>query len=208
MYAFPILLSILDNITKHHYSVIMAHCSPRNLTTQERTSMKYKILFIVVIVYAITISVFCFYRNPLPIPDRGQRCFTVKTYGAAQGVVAVMDRIGGIPERFTFDSGPTHQTLLWDNTTVIMRFDPSFRDSKLGNTSGLSIPVADPISAAREAQHILSLWGVTSIIHENIDPDLGDNLVILESDDFAGWAMVFRRHVLKMPDVKTRTLSR
>lgn len=77
-------------------------------------------LFWIVLAWAILATVFAFYRNPLPAPDRGHRCFAVRNERAARAVVGVIGRYVGLGERFTFDPGSTHQTLLWDNTTVII----------------------------------------------------------------------------------------
>ena len=161
--------------------------------------MKRKIplwLFLFVISWAILVTIFCFYRNPLPFPDRGHRCFAVKGEVAAKITVTILGKVG-LPERFTFDAGPTHQTLLWDNTTVIMSLDKSIREQKIP-PNGLSVAVSNPKASAKEAAGMLEQAGFTAQIHENVVPEMGDKFVLLESDAFDGWVMVFRRHILAL----------
>lgn len=155
-------------------------------------------LFVIVAVWAVAVTIFCFYRNPLPFPDRGHRCFAVPNERAAKVVVGILDDLGGLPERFTFDAGPTHQTLLWDNTTVIIRHDQVIGEQKMA-PNGLSVVVGDPGMSALEAAATLRRAGFTADI--NAMPEVGDNkLVLLNSDAFDGWVLVFRRHILAMGD--------
>lgn len=151
-------------------------------------------LFVIILVWAVTVTFFCFVWNPLPFPDRGHRCFVVPNEQAARTVVTILGELGGLPERFTFDAGPTHQTLLWDNTTVIMSFDPSAHDQ--GNA--ISVVVTDPRESAVAAAAILKQAGFTANIKYGVAPELGDKLVLLESNACNGWALVFRRHILSM----------
>ncbi len=150
----------------------------------------------VLFVYAVIVTVFCFYRNPLPFPDRGHRGFAVPSEKAAKVVVEIFESIG-LSERFTFDSGPTHQTLMWDNATVIMQLDQSVRDLGLA-PNFISLPVSNPRARAWQALTMLKEAGFTGDIKENVNPEVGDKLVLLSSNAFDGWVMVFRRHVLAM----------
>ncbi|MEK9182324.1 MAG: hypothetical protein AAB781_01895 [Patescibacteria group bacterium] len=157
--------------------------------------MKKKVslwLFVIAVVWAITVTIFCFYRNPLPFPDRGHRCFAVPNEKAAIVVVGILDKIAGLPERFTFDAGPTHQTVLWDNTTVIIRHDYQGHPAP----NGLSVVVSNPKDSALEAATILKQAGFTAIIKDDIMPEMGNKFVLLESNAFDGWVLVFRRHIL------------
>lgn len=149
------------------------------------------VLFVIAVVWAITVTVFCFYKNPLPFPDRGHRCFAVPNEKAAEVTIRILDKIGGLSERFTFDAGSTHQTLLWDNTTVIIRHDEVQNDP-----NGLSVAVSNPKDSALKAADMLKQGGFTAIIRDDIMPELGNKFVLLESDAFDGWVLVFRRHVL------------
>src|SRR3989338_1103344 len=119
--------------------------------------MKKKVslwLLVITLVWASAVTIFCFYRNPLPFPDWGHRCFAVPNENAAKVVAGILDKIVGLPERFTFDSGPTHQTLLWDNTTVIIHHDKTVRDQGL-SPNALSVVVSDPRVSAWAAAALL-----------------------------------------------------
>lgn len=154
--------------------------------------------FLIVCVYATVITIFCFVRNPLPFPDRGHRCFAVPSEKAAKTVVRILGNLG-LPERFTFDAGPTHQTLLWDNTTVIISHshDPTSEEAKLP-PNGLSVVVSNPKERAREAAAMLTQAGFTATVRENVIPEAGDKFALLESNAFNGWVLVFRRHLVVM----------
>ena len=153
-------------------------------------------LFAIVVAWAVAVTIFCFVRNPLPFPDRGHRCFAVPNEQAARVVVAILGKLAGLPERFTFDPGPTHQTLLWDNTTVIIHHDKDSESRPAPN--GLSVVANDPKASVREAAAMLKQAGFTATIRDDVMPEVGDKLVLLESDAFDGWVLVFRRHILAM----------
>jgi hypothetical protein len=151
--------------------------------------------------------VFLVYRNPLPIPDRGHRGFVVPNERAAITVVTILSQ-AGLPEQFSFDSGPIHHTLLWDNATAIMRFDESLRQLGIG-LNFMSIVVADPGDSATRATTLLEESGFTAKVWRNTNPALGDKLVVVSSSAFEGWVMVFRRHKLLLGAIKrTRLLPR
>ncbi|MEK7498977.1 MAG: hypothetical protein AAB649_00030 [Patescibacteria group bacterium] len=116
---------------------------------------------------------------------------------ASKVVVTILDELAGLPERFTFDAGSTHQTLLWDNTTVIIRHDRN-PDNKGLPQNGLSVVVDDPKTSALVAASMLKRAGFTSIVHDNLMPEVGNKVVLVESDAFEGWVLVFRLHVLAM----------
>lgn len=145
------------------------------------------------------------YRNPLPVPDKGHRIYGVPDERARQVVVSMLGELSHLQEQFTFDSGPTHQTLMWDGFTVINYVDTNIKRD-LGITStGLSVPVSDPLRAANRAVELLRRAGYSAALLANIDKDLPANyLVPVQSDAFDGWVIVFRRPLLKMPYPKKR----
>lgn len=154
-------------------------------------------LFVIALVWAIAVTIFCFVRNPLPFPDRGHRCFAVPNEQAAKVVTTILGKLAGLPERFTFDPGPTHQTLLWDNTTVIIYHDQAIREQGLA-PNGLSVVVGSPKASAREAAVMLKQAGFTADIKDGVMPEVGDKFVLLASNAFDGWVLAFRRHILAM----------
>jgi len=134
-------------------------------------------------------------KNPLPFPDRGHRLFAVRDERARTLTLSILAQIGLLP-RFRFRTGPSDQTLLWDNTTVIHLLDPESGVS--GN--GISLVVKDPEQSAKQAISILTSAGYTATRLPGIDGDLPPNhLVIVSSDAFSGWGLAFRRHQLRMP---------
>lgn len=146
----------------------------------------------IVVVWAVIATIFLFYRNPLPFPDRGHRCFAVKDRFAAVAVTRVLSRMG-LPERFTFDAGPTHQTLLWDNATVIIQ-----HDDWTSTPNAISVVTADPMAAAKFAAKVLTHAGFSATIKENVLREVSDKFVLVASNAFEGWVLAFRRHALKM----------
>lgn len=155
-------------------------------------------------IWAVGATVLQFY-NPLPIPDHGHRVFGVPDERARKAVVKVLQEVTPLRERFTFDLGASHQTLMWDGFTVIHYLDPEIQKARNLSGNGLSIPVTDPELSAKRAVELLKAEGYKAAIIENIDYDLPANyLVPVESDAFNGWALVFRRSLIKMPRVKTR----
>jgi len=146
-------------------------------------------------IWALAATLMLFFRNPLPFPDRGHRTFGVPDTRAQKTVVKILADVG-LPLRFRFKSGPLDQALLWDNTTVIHFMDPSFNHS--GN--GISVVVPDPGLAARKATSQLEAAGYSVQRLEGTDVELPPNhVVVLTSSAFLSWALVFRRHQLKMP---------
>ncbi len=155
-------------------------------------------LFLITIIWAITVTIFCFFPTPLPFPDRGHRCFAVPNEQAARVVTTILGKLAGLTERFTFDAGPLHQTLLWDNTTVIMNYDQNIREQRELPPNGLSVVVSNPMASALAAAAMLDQAGFTATIKNNVVPEFGDKLVLLVSNAFDGWCLAFRRHILVM----------
>jgi len=137
-------------------------------------------------------------RNPLPFPDKGHRLFAVPN-AAAQIVVLQLLSHAGVSLKYQFRTGPTVQSLLWDNTVVhLVDQDIAGRTGLTG--SGISLPVPDPQRAAEEAIHALKSAGFDAECVGGFDDFLPPNhLTVVRSTAFVDWALVFRRHLLKMP---------
>jgi hypothetical protein len=147
-------------------------------------------------------------RNPLPLPDRGHRAYALPSEDARQTVLRVLSEMG-LKERFTFDAGPTHQTLMWDGYTVLNHIDENALELNRLPANAISIPTKDPRSAAEKAASILKAANHTAVIVEVTDAVLRPNhLIVLESDAFKNWVLVFRRHVFRMPKVERRRTTR
>lgn len=166
-----------------------------------------EVALVVVSLLAVAGWTMLLYRNPLPFPDRGHRCFPVPNELAARVVVDVLGSVGGLPERFTFTSGETDQTLLWDNTTVLIQYGAELRKRGLA-IPALSVAVADPPRAAEAAKKKLEQDGfIAEVVHELI-PDMEDKMVGLKSNAFGGWFMIFRKPLLQMGEMpKTRKIT-
>jgi len=62
---------------------------------------------------------------------------------------------------------------------------------------------------AKAASELLWRYGFTAETVENPDPDVGNKLVVLKSDAFSGWLLVFRLSVVQMGKMpKTRHLKK
>jgi len=165
--------------------------------------MVKNILFVTVSLWAGFVTFCLFVYNPLPFPDNGHRAFAVRDETAAKVVVKILSDFG-LSEKFTFDAGPTHQTLLADNMTVIIRHDAG---SSLA-PNGLSLAVKDPDKSAREVAKSLTDAGFLATVIPL--PGMEKKLVVLTSTAFHGWSMVFRRHILAMgsPPNKRRLIEK
>lgn len=73
--------------------------------------------------------------------------------------------------------------------------------------NALSIVTRHPRASAREAAAMLHQQGFSATVMENVDPAVGNKLVLLISDAFEGWGLVFRRHLLRMGRPAMRTLN-
>jgi hypothetical protein len=159
---------------------------------------------VIATVWAAAATVMLF-RNPLPFPDHGHRIFGVPDEQARKAVVKVLQEVTPLRERFTFDSGATHQTLMWDGFTVINYLDADIQRTRNIGGTGLSVPVDDPELSAKRAVELLRAEGYKADVIEGIDYDLPPNsLVPVESNAFNGWALVFRRSLVNMPYPKVR----
>ena len=139
-------------------------------------------------------------RNPLPFPDRGHRAYGVPDEKARQTVVNILQEVTPLRERFTFDSGATHQTLMWDNMTVIHYLDSDIQKARSVSGNGLSVAVDDPMTSAKRAVELLKAQGYQAEILTGINYDLPEGyLVPVTSNAFNDWALVFRRPLIKMP---------
>jgi hypothetical protein len=116
---------------------------------------------------------------------------------AARVVVSMLHKLGRLPERFTFDPLPTHQTLLWDNTTVVIRYDDDPRMAGFARNA-ISVVVRDPRAAARQAAAMLEAAGFTATVIDDLVEPGGDKIAVVASDAFDGWILAVRRHILAM----------
>lgn len=156
-------------------------------------------------VWAIAVTVMLVH-NPLPFPDHGHRAYGVPDERARAAVVRVLQQVTPLRERFTFDSGATHQTLMWDGFTVIHYLDSDIQKARNLTGNGLSVAVDDPLGSAKRAVELLKAEGYQAAITEGINYDLPEGyLVPVESNAFNGWALVFRRPLMKMPYPKIRS---
>ena len=162
-------------------------------------------IWIVTLIWAITVTLLFFYRNPLPFPDRGHRVFGVPDEEARRVVVELLKRVSPLKPRWTFDSSEVHQTLMWDGLTSIHYLDPAVQKSRNISGTGLSVPSKDPAKSAAEAVSFLKNAGYDASVVEGINLDLPPNhLVPIQSSAFNGWNLVFRRPLYKMPFPKIR----
>jgi len=169
------------------------------------TDMALWVWAAVATVWALVATVLHF-RNPLPFPDRGHRLYGVADERARRAVVRMLGQVSHLKEQFTFDSGTTHQTLMWDGFTVINYLDPAARTTLEAAGTGLSVPAGDPRRAAAEAVKLLRESGYEAEALGDVDPDLPENYLIpVKSNAFDGWVLVFRRPLIKMPFPKKRS---
>jgi hypothetical protein len=150
---------------------------------------------------------FILVRHPLPLPDRGHRAFALASEEARLTVLRVL-RESGLKEWFTFESGPTRQTLLSDGYTVLNHLDKS--DSGLGDLPGnaISLAVRDPRAESKRAAAVLKAANFSARVEEITDAVLPPNhLLVLESNAFEDWVLVFRRHIFRMPKVERQRVS-
>jgi hypothetical protein len=160
-------------------------------------------LLVVAVIWAIVASMLV-YRNPLPIPDWGHQCFEVPSEAAAQAVTSVLAK-DGLGENFTFNFGPTRQTLLADGHTVIFQA----RNDELGGLPGnaRSVVVKNPLLSAAEASRSLQENGFTAVIHRVVDVGVpSGSLIVVSSDAFKNWVLVYRWHALKLGAPKRESI--
>lgn len=94
-------------------------------------------------------------------------------------------------------SVPLQETVL-EGGTIIIGYDEDFLARNGIPPNGISIPVRNPKKSVIEAAKMLKTAGFTASIKENVFPQVGDKFVMLESNAFHGWVLVFRRHILLM----------
>jgi hypothetical protein len=89
---------------------------------------------------------------------------------------------------------------MWDGFTVIHYLDSDIQKARNLTGNGLSVAVDNPLSSAKRAVELLKNEGYQAAIIEGINYDLPDGyLVPVESNAFNGWALVFRRPLIRMP---------
>jgi hypothetical protein len=152
--------------------------------------------------WAIVMTCFLFYRNPLPFPDQGHRLYGVPDDKARQVVVQILEEVGGLDEHFTFDAEPVHQTVMWDGKTVIAYFD---KEAESIPQNGMSIAVSNPRASAEQTVSMLKKAGYEAHWQDNIWKGMPENtLILVQSNAFKGWGLVYRLSALKMPYPKIR----
>lgn len=129
----------------------------------------------------------------IPYPDWGHRAFAVKDEATARTVANVL-REHGLGESFTFDAGDTVQTVLADNTTVLLRHT---KETVLP-PNGLSVACDNPRDAAIKAVEQLRHTGLTADYHDEPIPGMEGIIVMVTSDSFDGWALVFRPTIFEL----------
>ena len=144
------------------------------------------------VVYSVVVTYFWLKGCPIPVVDKGHRAFAVETEKAAVTIARIIRATTGMEEQFTFDAEPTVQTLI-GNDIVLMR-----HLVKTDAPNGLSLVVKDPSAAALLAVQQLHAAGFIATMTEGFIPSLGKKLVVVNSEAFLGWALVFRNHALKL----------
>lgn len=154
------------------------------------------ILLVLLGVWAISATILLFGRNPLPVPDRGHRLYAVPNERARDAALQVF-KLAGVRGAVRFRTGPSDQTVLSDNTTTLHILSGDSGQS--GN--GVSLVVRNPARAAEEAVAILCQAGFSAQRLQTgaVSGLPSDELVVITSDAFTGWALGFRRHQLKLP---------
>lgn len=152
------------------------------------------------------ISTLMIVRNPFPFPDRGHRVFGVRDEKTRVAVVKIIENLSGKKALYTFDSGDIHQTILADGYTSIHYIDDINECASDIPANAISIAVENPEQYAEKAISLLEAEGYEARIIEDVKTDLPVNyLVPVKSNAFLGWALVFRRPLLKMPKPKFRS---
>jgi hypothetical protein len=156
----------------------------------------------VVTAFAVMVAMIVIAKvKPFPF-DRGHRCFIVKDEEAAATIVGILSQHGLKPV-WTFDSAPTHQILLNDNTTVIMWPDPG---SELVNA--ISIPVANPSRAAEDAANTLTMLARYESRVSMPIPELENDLFLVTTSAAPTMGLVFRKTLMAMPKPAVRPTPR
>lgn len=144
-------------------------------------------------------------RNPFPFPDRGHRVFGVKDEANRAVVVKIIETVSGKKSLYTFDSGAIHQTILADGFTSIHYIDEKSAEVP---ACAISLAVENPQKSAGQAIAMLEAEGYEASLIEGVKMNLPPNhLVPVKSSAFDGWALVFRRPLLKMPKPEFRKQS-
>lgn len=167
-------------------------------------------LAIYALVVTIALVVVCrlhFWSNPLPWPDRGHRVFGVKNEEARHLLVHILAAYA-LKENFTFDMGPSHQTIMMDGTTVIHHFDERARGEEPYRLTGtaLSIRASNPREAALEIQKKINGAGFKTVLVEDMIPGLPHGqFYMIRSDAFVGWdGLVITLPIIKMKKPRRR----
>ena len=161
----------------------------------------------IVTVVVILFGICLFYRNLLPIPDRGHRAYGVNGAREARILENILTPYLGRPS-MRFDAGPTHQVLFPDRT-VINWLNPDFVEKHGVSPSAISLVAKDPSRAADSLAHLLADSGYVASWFDIADYSMPgesfprNKLVILKCNAFHD-PIVFRRHIFKMPRPETQ----
>ncbi len=152
------------------------------------------------------------YKQGPPLIDLGHRAYGVADEKTAQLTAQILDSVCGLRERFTFDAGPTHQTLLSDGQTVIMRLSEELRTGSKMTGNALSVVTRNPNEEAKRIVAILKVRGYTAEALPQFDMGRDRHgeprLVVIQSSAFDHWELVLRRHSFAMGGMpKTRKIS-
>ncbi len=147
------------------------------------------------------------WRSPFPIPlrDRGHRCYSVPNEDAAVAVGKVLG-LCRLKERYTFDmestAGFVVQTVFDDDKTVLMQIRRNGVATKAANKlpahfgpCALSLTAWNPRKKAAAAAKILREAGFKAEVHEDFAHSLDGKFVLVRSTAFDGWELAFRRPV-------------
>lgn len=129
----------------------------------------------------------------IPYPDWGHRAFAVKNEATARAVANILSE-HGLGESFTFEAGDTVQTVLADNTTVLIQH----KAETILPPSGLSVACDNPRDAATKALEQLRRAGLTADYHDDPIPGMEGKIVMVTSEGFEAWALVFRPSIFEL----------
>jgi hypothetical protein len=153
---------------------------------------------LIAIVIAVVLAGILIKKTIFPFSDQGHRCFAAKNEKAATVIATILSDLCGLNEKFTFDVGPTHQTLMDDGKTVIITHDKP-KDGIQFPPDGLTGLTNNPRATAQKAAEMLKANGFTAMIVDNHMPDVEDNkFIFIVTDALLVSILGFRRHLMAM----------
>ncbi|HUP66168.1 MAG TPA: hypothetical protein VM557_12900 [Thermoanaerobaculia bacterium] len=134
-------------------------------------------------------------RNPLPFPDRGSRIFSASSKEAKEAVVALLAE-HGIGERFQFNTGGVHRSIMWDGTIINVPA-PEILE-KLGSpAASIGLVARDPVASANNAADFLRSRGFDASVVLDAEPELPIAFVVTNA--MTATVLNFRKHVSQLP---------